>query len=161
MKGNKTMKTETKTNTHMNHVAIHDGYNVCPECGRQAYAVMTEDQMYRVGCLHCGLRNGVGVFVEDELTDEMTESMRRLWNQKCIETEEYSVEALEVMEAKIGSYAMVDSHSQEILCFVRNVDAVKRFVLENPDVALGIYLLVNGNLQYMGCGYLVSELAQI
>lgn len=153
--------TTKKQNDYINHVRMNDGYNVCPECGRYAYAVMTEDRMYRVGCLHCGLVRGVGCYIEDDLTEDMTDATRRDWNRKCIETEEYSIEALEAMKAKIGSYAMVDSHSQEILCFVRNVDAVKRFVLENPDVALGIYLLVNGNLQYMGCGYLVSELAQI
>lgn len=154
------MKNEIKTNKHMNHVAINDGYNVCPECGRQAYAVMTEDRMYRVGCLHCGLVYGIGTFVEDDVTDEMTENMRRRWNEKCLGADEYSVEALEVIDAREGDYVMVDAQTKEIICIAGSVANARQYVLDHYDKAVDIYLLGSGSLEKMGCSFLVQALTK-
>ena len=149
---------ELKQNNHTNYVVINDGYNVCPKCGRPAYAVMTEDQMYRVGCLNCGLVHGVVTYIEDDLIEHIQETLRIRWNKRCLDSDEYSIESMEAMDVCEGDYVIVESKSKEIVCFIRSSEAMKQYVQENPDTAFDIYQFMCGQLQFMGCSYFANEL---
>lgn len=131
-----------------------EGYNVCPRCGRPAYIVMSDDE-YTVGCLSCGLRQGISCPAEEVYDDESAEHVRREWNEQCLKSEYYE-DALEVLKASNGSYILTSVVDNSILRVCDSFADVKKWVSINGDrSSFGVYLLVNGGLQYLGCSYLI------
>ena len=141
-------------NKATNLLKKEEGYNVCPRCGREAY-IFINDNEYVVGCLHCGLRRGIAYPVEEVYDDASAESARYAWNHYCIKSEYYE-DALEALKASNGSYVLAKIADHSIVSVCDDFDEVKKWVSDMGDgCSLGIYLLVNGALQYLGCTYLV------
>ena len=147
-----------KKTGQINFVASANGYNVCPRCGRPAYEIATEDQMYHVGCLYCGLQYGVGLCVEEEITEGITEALRIRWNEQYLTDVHFSEEVLEILKMGEADYLLVNNLDKSIICSVETAKEVKRYVKERNDIPIGIYKLVSGYPQYMGHSYFVSEL---
>ena len=152
-KENKTMKEIAENNT----IFRKAGYNICPQCGRHAYAVLVEDGSYRVGCLSCGLRQGVNVLADEEVSDSFIEKNRIRWNQKCLEST-YDDDAMEVLGVSNGYYVLTSHSDGHIVYVTENVRDVVRYI-ETLEYRLpiGIYLMMGNALQYQGSSSLIWE----
>ena len=149
-KENKAM-TEFKTNN--NTIVRKEGYNICPQCGRHAYAVLVGDGSYRVGCLSCGLRNGINVLADEAITDSFTEKMRIRWNEQCLEAV-YSDEVMEELGVSNGNYVLtsnVDGHIVHIAQDIR--EAIKYIEDIEYRLSIGVYLMLENTLQYQGSSF--------
>ena len=145
------MANEIKTTTLLRR---EDGYNVCPQCGKPAYIVMNEYE-YAVGCLNCGLRRGLSYPIEDVYDDESTERVRHNWNTTCLASDYYE-DAMKVLGVSNGSYVLTNAVDNSILRVFDSFADVKKFVSADGDrSAFGVYVLVNGGLQYLGSSYLI------
>lgn len=145
-------------NTTRNLIKSDDTLNICPRCGRKAYAITTEDGMYRVGCIHCGIRNGVGTLMDEDFTEEMKEALRTQWNEACLKSE-YSWDVVAELGLHNGSYVLADSKWKYIVHIANDIEEVERYVVEQSETSLDIYLVIEGTLQKMGCSFLVWTLA--
>ena len=150
MKDNK----ENKTNA----MSQAEGYNVCPTCGRDAHTILTEDGTYRVGCMYCGLRNGVSTFIEGELTNEDAELMRKCWNKRVVNSFIHE-DVRELLRLKTGGLAIVSNRDGVIVDTAETIKDVISFLdLVGDDISYGVYLHIDGSLQEIGCTYLVERI---
>ena len=148
---------ENQNNT--NQLKYCDGYNVCPRCGRKAYAVQTEDGMYYVGCLFCGFNRGNGTYTDD-MSEKFRTARKIAWNQQCIEAE-YSAGALENLGMTNGDYVMVRSEDKHIIHRAKTIEDVKEFwALNGANSPFDIYALIEGSLQYLGNSYFLWLLTE-
>ena len=146
-----------KRNNINNTIRAEEGYNICPRCGRKAYAIQTDDGAYRVGCLECGLINGVRTIIDEEITEDLEESMRRHWNKLCL-TAEYFEDALELLCLKNGGYVIANSEDGYIAYVSKDFNEVKDYINDIGDsMSFGIYLHIDGALQYLGSTYLLWQ----
>jgi Zn ribbon nucleic-acid-binding protein len=138
----------------MKKIDLENNYNRCPSCGRQAHAFLTEDNLYRVGCLHCGLRHGVSTYV-DEVTEEVREQMRHAWNQHCLSTP-ITDSALERLDLLGTGYALVRVNDNYIAHFFTEFSKLTEFCKSrDSDNAYNVYLMIDGTLQCLGSAYLL------
>ena len=110
----------------MNKITREQNYNICPRCGHPAYAFLMDNNKYCVGCIHCGLQNGLKTLVEGEVTEQYATQMRKAWNMKCLDSE-YNVEAMEVLGVYNGNYVLVDNTGYRIIHVAKNVSEVIQF----------------------------------
>ncbi len=149
---------ETKNNMNSN-IDFEQGYNRCPACGRKAQDIMSGD-IYYVGCPYCGMRNGVSTLVEEELTDDIKGKMRTGWNQKVLKSF-FEPEALEVIDLSIGGYVLTTMEDGHIAHTAETMQEVMRYLdLVGDDKSYGIYLHIEGTLQYIGSTFLVWLIKQ-
>ena len=142
-------------NKNNNTINAEEGYNICPRCGRSAYTIHTKDGAYRVGCLECGLHHGVRTLVDEEMTDDLQETMRTQWNKQCLKSA-YSECALEQLNLKNGGYVIANTSDGYIVYVSRDFKEVKDYVRDIGDsLSFGVYLNIDGALQYLGTTYLL------
>ena len=150
--------TEIQMNKTINTVKANEGYNICPKCGRQVYAILNENGAYSIGCLSCGMREGISVPVDEEMTDEFADRMRTVWNFRCLD-EIYSDEAMEVLCISNGNYVLVHNLNGQIVHIARNMREVVDYIESiEYGLPLGIYLMLENTLEYLGCSSLVWEI---
>ena len=125
------------------------GYNVCPTCGREAYEMMSGYDEYHVGCAYCGIHNGVVQFLDDYISTQTKEQVRKEWNKKCI-TSEYGDSVLEML----GDYVVVCSSDHAIEFTSSNIKDVVTFVEERNN-NYDVYIIMENQLEYLGCSYLI------
>ena len=113
--------------------------------------------MYHVGCLNCGLQNGVGTCIDEAFTDDTKNTLRWLWNDSCIE-KHYTEEALEILGIQNGNYVLIDNQTRKIANVVTDVKAAKDYILRNNHAAYSIYLNLEGILQDLGHSWIIREL---
>lgn len=149
---------ETKNNTNSN-IDFDHGYNICPACGRKAQDIMVGD-IYYVGCPYRGMRNGVSTLVDEELTDDVKEQMRAVWNKKVLKSF-LDPEALEMLDLNIGGYALTTMDDGHIIHTAEMMGDVMRYLdMAGDDKSYGIYLHIEGTLQYIGSTFLVWLIRQ-
>ena len=138
----------------MKKINLENNYNRCPSCGRQAHGLLSEDKLYRVGCLHCGLGHGVSTYV-DEVTEEVREQLRKCWNQHCLSIP-ISDSALESVDIASTGFALVSAEDNYIAHFFSEFSKLTEF-FESRDSndAYNVYLMIDGTLQYLGSAYLL------
>lgn len=144
---------EKKQNT-TNIIREEQGYNVCPTCGRRAYAVYTEDGTYSVGCVHCGMKNGICTPVT-EMTEEMAENLRRSWNKMTL-NRFWDYDAREAIGIGTGGYVIATNVDGYIVHSADSIqDVMKYLEYVGDDMSYGIYIHIDGTLQYLGCTFLI------
>lgn len=148
------MKNTTK---QMN---AEQSYNVCPTCGRAVHPVLDDYGMYHVGCTYCGLRDGVGTFVDGELAEQTKEQFRKNWNQRVLKSY-LNEEAREILHLTEVGFAIVSNQDGAIVHTAENMkEVIECLQLIGDDKSYGIYLHIDGTLQYLGCTYLVWLIQQ-
>ena len=153
MEDNKQMKN---TNNTINY---EQGLNVCPICGRKAYAVYTDDGIYRVGCLHCGLQHGVGTHAGD-LTDEMKDNLRRSWNMKMLGSY-IEPEAREALELRNSGYVITTSADGYIVGTVDDMREVMNYLdMVGDDVSHDIYMHNDGTIMNLGTSFFAWQIVE-
>ena len=141
----------------INYITRHPNYNICPRCGHPAYAFLM-DNKYCVGCIHCGLQNGLKTLVEGEVTEQYATQMRKAWNMKCLEAE-YSMEAMEELGVRNGDYVLADNVDSEIIHVAKNICEVIQFIKSTENqISVGIYYMGANMLQCLGSSFLVWEI---
>ena len=143
----------------MNAIKEHEltskgSYNICPQCGRSARTILTDDDTYYVGCPICGLKNGVCADVSDGLTDEVEEMLRITWNRRCIEST-YDVDALEMLRTIGNGYALVRTADDYMVFFTERFEDIKQFLAKGLDVSYTVYHMIDGIMEPLGSAYLV------
>ena len=150
--------TETKNKTK-NTVREEQGYNVCPTCGRRAYALYADDGHYYVGCVYCGLKSGACIHAS-EMTEDTAENLRQSWNKMTL-NRFWDYEGRESIGIGTGGYVIATNADG---CIVHSADSMQEVIeyLEyvGDDISYGIYLHIDGTLQYLGCTYLVWLIQQ-
>lgn len=142
----------------INKITREQNYNICPCCGHPAYAILIDNNIYYVGCIHCGLKHGINAFVEDEVTEEYATQMRKAWNKKCLESE-YSVEAMEELGVCNGDYALINNADSEIIHVAKNICEVIQFIKSTENqISVCIFYMGANMLQYLGSSFLVCEI---
>lgn len=150
--------TETKHNT--NTMNEQQNYNLCPTCGREVHPVLDDYGMYHVGCTYCGLRDGVSTFLEENLTEEMSDQFRKNWNQRVLKSY-LNEEAREILHLTEGGFAIVTNQDGAIVHTADNMNDVMQYLeLVGDDKSYGIYLHIDGTLQYIGSTFLVWLIKQ-
>ena len=149
---------EPKINT-INCMNSSNALNVCPVCGNPAYEIETEYAMHHVGCIHCGINQGINndIMVDNDIAEEVRIRARREWNELCLNTY-YTEEALEVLGIRDGNYVLIDNRTSTIVKVVPSVTAAKDYILEHNDVAFRILLNLDGILQDPGHSLIIREL---
>ena len=141
----------------INYITRHPNYNICPRCGHTAYAFLM-DNKYCVGCIHCGLQNGLNMSAENEVTELYASQMKKTWNLKCLEAE-YSMEAMEELGVCNGDYVLVDNVDSEIIHVAKNIREVIQFIKSTENqISVGIYYMGANMLQCLGSSFLVWEI---
>ena len=147
------------SNNTINHMNSSDALNVCPTCGNAAYEIETEYGMHHVGCIHCGINQGINndIMVDNDIAEEVRIRARREWNERCLDSY-YTEEALEVLGIRDGNYVLIDNRTSTIVKVVPSVTAAKDYILEHNDVAFRILLNLDGILQDPGHSWVIREL---
>ena len=146
---------ENKSN---NTITRGQNYNICPRCGRHAYAILMDNGSYRVGCLHCGLKYGHNTLANEEITEAYVTKMRKAWNFKCLEAE-YSEDAMEALCVSNGNYVLTDNTDGTIIHISPNMRDVVRYVEETENrFSVGIYIMLENTLEKLGSSFLVWEI---
>lgn len=147
-----------KTNSIQTDVT--GGYNSCPKCGRQAYVVHSEDGMYSVGCLHCGLKNGVFTLLDEVTPEDVENKMRIAWNENCLENE-YEEDALNMMNLTNGGYVIVSSVDGQIVHITKEFSGVEAYLsIVGDSLYFDIYLMNGRALQHLGSTFLIWLMKQ-
>ena len=145
--------------TTATQVSATEGYNFCPKCGRQVYTVHTEEQ-YLVGCVHCGLKSGVSTLLDEGTPEDFENKMRIAWNETCL-SEEYEEDALEAMNLVHGGYVIVSNADGKIVHVTEDFAGVEAYLTVTGDsLSYGIYMMLAGKLQYLGCTFLMWLMQQ-
>lgn len=138
----------------MKKINLENNYNRCPSCGGQVHGLLSEDKLYRVGCLHCGLGHGVSTYV-DEVTEEVREQLRKCWNQHCLSIP-ISDSALESVDIASTGFVLVNAEDNYITHFFSDFSKLAEFCgRRDCDEAYNIYLMIDGMLQCLGSTYLL------
>ena len=142
-----------KNNTNTNNE--QQNYNICPTCGREVHPVMDDYGIYHVGCIYCGLRDGVSLFLEEELTEEIIDQFRIRWN-KLVLNGYFNEEARAILHLAEGGFAIVSNKDGAIVHTAKNIkEVIECLSLIGDDRSYDIYLNIGGCLQDIGCTYLV------
>lgn len=145
---------------NVNQIKKESGYNSCPKCGRQAYALHTEDGMYSVGCLHCGLKNGVFTLFDEVTQEDVENKMRITWNEKCLKNE-YEEDALKAMNLANGGYVIVSNVDGQIVHITEDFSGVEAYLTVVGDsLSFDIYLMNGRRLQHLGSTFLLWLIKQ-
>ena len=134
------------------------GYNVCPHCGRAPYETMDGYDTYRIGCVFCGINNGVITFIDDPITEEVKEATRKEWNRKCL-TSSYTDGVMELMGLGEDDFVLTWRHDDMIECVARDVDDIIRIIAENEEL-YNIYQVRENGLDPLGTSKLVAIIAK-
>ena len=141
-----------------NTITRGPNYNICPHCGRHVYAVMPDNGSYLVGCIYCGLKNGLNTLADEEITEAFENRMRKAWNYMCLESE-YDEDAMEALCVSNGDYVLVDNSDGEIIHVAKNMREVIRFIEETENqIPVGIYYMSANMLEKWGSSFLVWEI---
>lgn len=152
-KGNKTMK-EMKKNR--NSIKAELGYNFCPKCGSQAYAVTTEDGMHRVGCIYCGFINGIENYIGDHNGEELIELLRKEWNMYCLASE-FNENFFATWSALGQGFVIVQSTDDYIVYLTNDFGEILDFIREHQDTSYALYEIKDGKLRNLGPSFLVLK----
>ena len=152
-KENKTMN-ESKNKTMIREA----GYNICPKCGGQAYAITMDEGVYYVGCLYCGLQHGVSILINNQLTEEIIEQMRIDWNKKCVESL-YDEDVIVMLGALNKEYIIVNRADNHILFIARDILELLEFVDSMASfIHTEVYVMHEGHLRLASFSCLKNEI---
>ena len=146
--------TETKNNME----EMSRGYNICPHCGRATYETMDGYDTYRVGCAFCGVKHGVITFLDDPITEEVKEAMRREWNRKCLRSS-YTDSVLELMGLDEDDFVLSCVSDDSIVNFAHDVDDIIRTIVDEKEHYF-IYRVKENGLEPLGTSKLVAIISK-
>ena len=137
-----------------NSISAGVGYNFCPQCGSQAYAVTTEDEMHRVGCLYCGYMQGVENYIGDCNGEELMELLRKEWNKSCIDSQ-LGKEFFAAWGASNKGFAITQQEDDYIVYITDEYSEVMEFAAKHQDASYDLYEIADGMLHKLGTTFLV------
>ena len=140
--------------TNKNKIKTGIGYNPCPRCGSQAYAITTDDDMHRVGCLYCGFINGVENYIGDCNGEELMELLRKEWNKHCL-ADLLSEQFFKAWGTYGQGYVLAQRTDGYIINITDDFSDIISFAITHENEVCNIYEIVDGELSEIGSTYLV------
>ena len=140
-----------------NTIISEDGYNICPKCGGQAYAITMDAGAYYVGCPYCGLQNGVSCLTDEMDTEDFIEQMRIEWNQKCLKSM-YEDDVIVMLGVLNNEYVVVNNVDYHVVHIARDIRELVNFVNSSAlATSLEAYVMIDSYLQPLSCSFLISK----
>ena len=143
-------------NKNTNKITSKLGYNLCPSCGKPAYAITTDDDMHRVGCIYCGFIHGVENYIGDCDEQQIREMLRIKWNERFLKSE-FSVDFFESWNVPGRGYAIVQSDDHYIVGIEEDYRGVIDFAVQCQDDPYDLYMLCDNYFAKIGTTSLVWE----